>query len=284
MKKKFLTGGNSGSEVFLYKDTLGDMLVRKQAKKKIQNKRLLVQYEKHLFFSKLKNTFFKVPEISNKGFKNGLFFYEYKYVEGENFITFLKYKDIKEIVPVIDNLFKILEYFSKENIYFETEYKTMSFRKALEDKITTNSVKLGLSVELRNKLLSHLKNVGSFNKKTLHHGDLTFDNIIIDKDKNLSLIDYSGGFYPHYWMDIVRLFQDTEGEWYKIKHKMEINKKKVEYINKYIRKKTHEFDKGYSKIHNLLMAITFLRIMPYMKSELDKKKILRKIETFANLG
>lgn len=284
VKKKFLTGGNSGLEVILHKDTLGRMLVRKQSKNSTQSKRLLQQYKKHLFFSKLKNLFFKVPEIYNKGFKNRLFFYEYKYVEGENFISFLKDKDIKEILPVIDNLFRILEYFSKKNTYFEKEFKTKTFKKALEDKIITNSSSLGLSYQLRKKLLLLLKNIDLVNKKTLHHGDFTFDNIIIGKDKSLSLIDYSGGFYPHYWMDIVRLFQDTEGEWYKIKHKMEINKKKITYINRYIRKKTNEFDKEYLNIHNFLMAITFLRIMPYMKSELDKKKILRKIETFSSLG
>lgn len=286
-KKKdgvILLSGNSGSDVLLYRDQYGHFLVKKQSKNSTQSNRLLQQYKKHIFLSRLQNEFFKIPCIVKKGFKDGLFFYEYRYIDGVDLIHYLQKEEAEDMMRVINKLFRIIEDFSKKEIYFETEYESIAFTKAFEDKITINSATVNLPRQLKNKLLQLSKRMNSINKKTLCHGDLTFDNIIIDKDKNLWLIDCLGGFYPHYWLDIIRLFQDTEGEWYKIKHKMKIDEKKVADLNQYVKSKVNELDKEYVKNHNFFMAVTFLRIMPYMKTALDKKKILRKIEAFASLA
>lgn len=274
--------GNSGSDVFLYRDKNGHSLVRKQSNNVAQSNRLLQQYEKSMFLSKLQNNLFKIPYIIRTGYENSLFFYEYEYIEGENFITYIQKESIEEAKWVIDKLFLIIENFSKNDTYFESEFKNKDLKEAIRSKIVANSDAAKLNLKLKEKMLSLLEKIPSTTKKTLHHGDLAFDNIIIDRDKNVWLIDCLGSFYPHYWMDVVRLFMDTEGEWYKIKYNMSIEKKKIVVLNDYIKGKVRQFDKEYMKYHNLFMALTLLRILPYMQRDLDKKKILLKIKAFVN--
>lgn len=274
--------GNSGSNVFLYRDENGRSLVRKQSNNATQSNRLLQQYEKHMFLSKFQNNLFKIPYIVRTGYENNLFFYEYEYIEGENFITYLRKESIEEVKLAIDKLLLIIENFSKNDTYFESEFKNKDLKEVMRSKIVANSDVAKLNTKLKEKILRLLEEMPPITKKTLHHGDLAFDNIIIDKDKNLWSLDCLGSFYPHYWMDIVRLFMDTEGEWHKIKYNMSIDKKKIVGLNNYIKEKVREFDKKYMKYHNLLMVVTLLRVLPYMESDLGKKKILRKIEVFVN--
>lgn len=281
---KLNLSGNSGNTVFCYKNKSGSLVVRKQSKNKIQSERLFKQYEKHLFFSKQKNKLFKVPLILDKGFINKLFYYEYGYVKGDNFLTFIKTEKIEDAKKIIDKFVNIIKEFSKNKIYFEKEYKNITFNSVLKNKITTNFKLLKVNHLVEDKLLKLLEKVKTTKEKTLSHGDFTFDNIIIDQEKNLWLIDFLAGFYPHYWLDIVRLFQNTQGEWYKIKYKMDIDKKKITLLDEYIKSKIENLDKDYMKNHSFFMALNFLRILPYMSEISEKNKVLQKIESFVNLS
>lgn len=282
-KKNLLLGGNSGSEVFLYEDVAGHMLVRKQAKNIKQNKKVEEQYKKHIFFLRRKNILFGVPKIVRKGYENGLFFFDYTYIEGETLINYMKKKNLRDIKTIINKCFVVIEYLRKRSEYFEKEFSEKNLQQAFVEKILTNCNKLKLDALLKEKLLTMARCFGSFEEKTLAHGDFTFDNIIIDANNKVWLIDYHGGFYPHYFMDIAKLLQDTDGRWYEIKHNIKINKEKISALNDYMKRKIEKLNSEYMKHHNFLMAVVFLRSMPYMKTALDKKKILRKIEAFANL-
>ncbi|RJQ38230.1 hypothetical protein C4559_02030 [Candidatus Microgenomates bacterium] len=281
---KINLNGNSGNAVFYYRNIHGNLIVRKQSENKIQSDRLIKQFEKHNFFLKYKNSFFNIPAVLNKGFNNNLFFYEYEYIEGTNFIACIKNENIRDLKKIIDKFIKIIEDFSKVNKYYEKEYERTTLNNALKNKIIVNSKLLDLDKTITDKFLKLLEKVKITKEKTLSHGDFTFDNIIIDKEKKLWLIDFLGGFYPHCWLDIIKLFQNTEGEWFKIKYKMNINKRKVLLLDEYIKCKIIEFDNVYMENHYFFMAFNFLRILPYMTKISDKKKILKKIELYINLS
>lgn len=273
--------GSSGISIFL-KNQSGEKIVRKQTAKKAQIERLKIQYKKHLFLLKKKNTLFNIPPIINHGTKENIFFYEYKYIEGITMSEALSSKSYEQLTKILTKLFLIVKYFSKNNDFFETFYKKISFNKVLKDKIFNICDSLTLEKSIRNKFLSKLKYINIQTNKTLYHGDLSFDNIILDKKDNIWLIDCIGTFYPHYWTDLSKLFQDIEGEWFQLKHGIKLDKEKNRKLTNYLKEKISKFDKNYLKHHNFFMAVIFLRILPYLKNKSKKEKVLEKIIKYLN--
>ncbi len=279
---KTLLGGNSGSEVFLYSNASGQSLVRKRAKTKEQNNKLQQQYRKHVFFSQYKSEFFGVPKIVTSGLENGYFFFDYEYIHGDTLITYIQKRSISDSRVILDICFNIIDFFSKQPLYFEKEFSNKTFGEALCEKIRKNCTSLYINESLQKKLLTMAEGFGQYNKKTLTHGDFSFDNIVIDAKNKIWLIDYHVGFYPHYYMDIAKIFQDIDGRWYEIKHDIKIDEIKISQLNDYMKKKTGQLSHEYMRYHSFFMAMVFLRSLPYMEKKLDKTKVLRKIEIFVN--
>ncbi|MBI2596900.1 hypothetical protein HYW41_01975 [Candidatus Daviesbacteria bacterium] len=279
--------GSSGVSI-LFKNNKGIKIVRKQSEKKEQIDRLKVQYSKHIFLSKLNNdllrsnkpVLFNIPQIISSGNEGGNFFYEYKFVEGVSLSEALSLKSTNQLIKLIDKLVLIIKYFSTNSEYFELSYENRKFEDVLTDKIVNVCNILNLDSSIKNKLLSKLSSVNIPTNKTLCHGDLSFENIIVDKKDNIWLIDCIGTFYPHYWTDLSKLFQDIEGEWYSLKHKVKPDRFKNKQLTNYLKKRINEFDKDYIKSHNFFMAMIFLRILPYLKDQSKQKKILRKINSY----
>lgn len=280
MKNKTVLKGSSGINIYFYTNSKGVKIVRKVSYSKKQIPRLKTQYEKHLFLSKQKNDLFRIPKIVNTGNKNGSFFYEYTYIEGSSMVQILIDKSTEELTYLLDKLSLITKYFSCQNKYFENSYKNSDFKYILKEKILDVCKKELLDEKLKEKLITKLESLKLPQIKTLSHGDLSFDNIIVDKKNNIWLIDYIGTFYPHYWLDIAKLFQDIEGGWYELKHKVKLDKSKINYLTNHLKKRVSIFDRDYLKNHNFLMSIIFLRILPYLKSKSEKKKILEKINAY----
>lgn len=277
--------GFSGNDIFVYRDWDDVYVVKKQAMNEQQSLRLQKQYQKHLFFQKIQTNYFKVPTVLNHGFGRELFFYEYKFVDGQSLVEYFIDNDIKSILPVLNKLIEIIKDFKKENIYFEKEYSEKDFIKALREKIITNFEKLSLgqNYNYKIKMLNYIKKIEFSKKISLNHGDLTFDNIIVDPKGELWLIDYSGNFYPHYWLDLATLFQDLDGSWHEIKHAIKIKSEKKLKLSSYLKNKISNLDPNYLEHHNFFMALIFLRILPYTQSENMRKEVLTRFEKFVNL-
>ncbi len=271
--------GSSGVSIS-FKTINGIKIVRKQSEKKEQIGRLKVQYEKHIFLSKQKNNLFKIPQIINSGSRKNLFFYEYKFIEGFSMSEVLSLKPTDQLIKIMDKLVLIVKYFSKNVEYFERSFENRKFKDILVDKVLRVSDTLHLDKNIKDKFLTNLKLITIPTNKTLYHGDLSFENIIIDKKDDIWLIDCIGTFYPHYWTDLSKLFQDIEGEWNYLKHGIKLDRKKNQELTNYLKKRIVEFDKGYIQSHNFFMAMIFLRTLPYLKNESKKEKILKKIKNY----
>lgn len=280
MQNKILLKGSSGIKIYFYTNSKGVKIVRKEAVRKEQFLRLKTQYQKHLFLLNQKNALFHIPKIVNKGYKNGNFFYEYKYVKGTSMVEHLINQPLEKLIFILDKLVSIIKYFSTQNKHFENSYENKTFKDSLKEKILNIYNKEGLNEKFKEELLTRLETLSMPQNKTLSHGDLSFDNIIIDKENNIWLIDYIGTFYPHYWLDIAKLFQDIEGKWYELKYGITIDKNKVNKLTKYFKRRINTLDRNYLKNHTFLMSIIFLRILPYLKDESKKNKVLKKIKDY----
>lgn len=273
--------GYSGYDVLLIKKEL-NYRVRKKSKELKKNARLVAQYNKHLFFYKLKNALFSVPKVLGSGYEKKLFFYEYEYIEGITLINFIENNSVEKIKHVIDKIIQIIKELSDtKNEPYESDID-LSIKKALSKKISDNIKKCNLDNDICEKVNRRAGKLKNFSDKTLCHGDFTFDNIIIDSEYRIWLIDYLDNFYPHYWFDISKLFQDIDGKWYELKHGIKLPNNKLLYIRRYLLEEISKFDKEYIKHHKFLLAVVFLRILPYAKSKSDFKIILDKIKYFIN--
>lgn len=270
--------GSSGVDILFYTNNRGIKVVRKKTNKKEQIDRLRIQFEKHKFLLNHKNYLFNIPEILNHGFDGQLFFYEYRFIEGSTMTQAFIDKSNKQLSKLMGDLLLITQYFSKQNEFYEVSRIDKELKEILHEKIISNSDHLVLN--LKEKFLDILEKLNLPFKKTMYHGDLTFENIIVDKKNKIWLIDCIGTFYPHYWFDLSTLFQDIEGEWSHIKHGVKLNKEKVEYFTNYLKKNIATFDKEYLKNHNFLMALKFLRTLPYLKNSSKKMRVIQKISDY----
>jgi len=282
MKNAIQLDGYSGYEVLLYKNNNQIDVVRKKSREISQNDRLKKQYEKHLFFLELKNDLFFIPPVIGQGQEGGLFFYEYQFIQGETFIHFIQKNLADNIRIILDKILKILEQLQQNRVFYEQEAKNRKFFDSVAEKILNNLEKCQLDLSIENKILKKIHQLKNHSLKTLCHGDFTFDNLIIDQDLNIWLIDFLDLFYPHYWFDISKLFQDIDGKWYELKHNIRLPNNKMLYIKDYLFQRIKKVDQEYIESHSFLLALVFLRILPYAKNTNDKKIIKNKIEYFIN--
>lgn len=268
--------GFSGSEVTLYEHADGSFLVSKKAVDKDRIERLRKQYKKHLFFFQKHDTeLFKTPAIREVNDADDTFFFTYDFVEGVTLRHFIEISSAQEIRMIIDKVVAMIDYFSKQDP-FELELEHANFDQAVRGKIEVNAKMCGLSQTYIDTLLRELQNVNVREGRMLSHGDLTFDNIIVDKDHTIWLIDYDV-FFPHVWLDISKFCQDIGGKW----HEMELGEKqsnnKLLYVRDYFLSQIEKIDSAYQDAHNFLMALVFLRLYPYARVEQNKKAIYQKI-------
>jgi len=272
--------GYSGYQVYLQSNSNEDYIVIKKSSEKRMNERLQKQYEKHIFFYKLNGKPFYVPEVVNSGYENELFFYEYKFVEGISLIKKIETSDQEEITKLCGNILEIIYYFkSKKNFYYETNIDE-NLKQYLLTKINKNSVECNLNKDVAKALLKNLDNFDE-NGRYLCHGDFTLDNMIVDNYGKIWLIDYLD-IFPHYWLDLSKLFQDIDGNWFEVKHNIKLPKNKLLFVRKYLIENINKRDPAYIKYHNFLVAFAFLRILPYARTLNDKSILINKINYFIN--
>jgi len=275
--------GHSGFEVILYERKKNFYVVRKKAKSIEQNARLKRQYQKHKFFKSLKQDKFFVPEILDAGFKAKLFYYEYKYVEGVTLIHFIEHHPINKILVVLKKIAAIVKSFQSEKKAFEAIGPGQTLGSALKKKIGSILSFHPNSQKIAKLLLKKLKTLEDFKDSTICHGDLTFDNIIVDSNLNVWLIDFLDSFYPHYWFDITRLFGDIDGRWHEIKYGIRLPQNKLIYLRELFLNSVRAFDSRYESYNNFLLAVSFLRTLPYAKTEEERRLIISKIDYFLSI-
>lgn len=272
--------GYSGFEVSLVKGNDGHYKVVKKSRSNDKNERLRHQHTKHLFFEKMPDLGFGVPKVIGSGEKNGLFYYEYEFVEGATLVTHIDRASQEETTRICDSLLRIVRSFSSQKDSYYEKWMQGGMQDFLRQKIEVNCAKCGIDTGIKKRLLESVAAMPE-KGKSLCHGDFSFDNIVLDEGGKFWLIDYQDVF-PNYWMDISKLFQDIDGRWYEVKHGARLPMNKMYFMREYLLEGIRKIDPEYEKFHNALLAIVFLRILPYSKTGADHKVILERINNFVH--
>jgi thiamine kinase-like enzyme len=256
--------GYSGCKIYLYENQEGILFVRKISPNKNYNPRLKKQAEKQkYFYDFLMSENVKTPKIFQQGEKEGLYFFDMEYIPGKNLIEIIPFssqEELKKIVYVLIDLIRKMKELKRPSF--------ISIKEKIKNKVSKINSKLNIDAPFLNEIITSSENFLDV-EETFCHGDLTFENILYDQEKEeYFLIDFLDSFIENYWFDLVKLFQDIEGKWYIIRNRY-LDKKNIEikmdFIGKKI-KKEFETDPYWTK-HNLLLKLNFARILPYAKKE-----------------
>ena len=193
-------GGHSGCQILLCE----------------YNQRLIKQAEKQSLFN---TPSIKTPKVLDRGYtKDGLFYFDMEYVQGITLAEYLKRIEVGKVRGLVEQIVNGI------NSLIGTEKGEFSER-VFQNKIDSLEKKLSTD---DNKIVSkavYMLRKHSWNQfnKTMCHGDLTLENIIV-KDGQLYFIDFLDSFYDCWIMDISTLLQDVQTLWaYRNDENMDIN-------------------------------------------------------------
>lgn len=276
--------GLSGARVLLMTKNARHWFVRKIAKEPANNARLRRQMEKQLTFSSAVRTVVKVPEVLDHGEIEGLAYFDMEFVRGIDGVSYLRRSNRDDLVGLAD---RFCEYVVALGRHPVDAAESSTLFEALYSKLC--------DVQRRTSLLDHatlgqlftalefVRDAGSGLRGTLCHGDLTLENIIVDDAKQLWMLDLLDAPFEHYWLDVAKLHQDLEGGWYLLSHPP-ISRYVLEYLGNRVMAAATGVDERYAQVHAVLLACTFVRILPYVRTEREQQFVKQRIEHFARVA
>jgi thiamine kinase-like enzyme len=183
----------------------------------------------------------------------------------------------------LDFFFNAILEFISENIEYST-FKNISNKIFIKK---TKNVWKNIKKNHSNRYDDHvLKIIDFFNSKDYFnipvgycHGDLTFSNMLIQKqDTNSStpikifLLDFLDSFIDSPLNDMVKVRQDTQFLWTTLMYKSNFDYNKISIINEYLDNKFHKFFSNYdfyNETYKYVQSLNILRILQYTS---DKNK------------
>ena len=270
--------GFSGALVCLVRQTDG-WFVRKAAASLQQNDRLKRQALRQTVLRRRLEDVARVPDIFSDGYAEGLYFFDMQFIAGFDAATYVSRSAFCEAQAFCGRIENILTFASRTPSDFSTE--SFSWSRRSREKHDEIQARLRKSVpeEILTSALRALTLPDECLRPTLCHGDLTLENIIVDRSGELWLIDANETVVEHFWMDVSKLFQDLEGQWF-LRRGTAIGIGRRMWLLDRIRSHVNALAPGYADCHNALMALTFARILPYALSKLDQEVVLSRIRYF----
>jgi len=233
--------GHSGCNVVLYDNNV----VRKISPTLEYNNRLKIQMEKQQSFS---HHTLKSPQIFDWGYnENGMFYFDMEYIHGVNLNVYFQ----KERLHTCMNIVNLVT-------SFQTSIKKIDIKEQVINKIQN----INVNNEIKEILISNdwVIDIG------YSHGDLTFENIIINENE-IYLIDFLDSFVSGPLIDEAKLLQDAFCYW-SFKDSISIPKRKLLSVS----------EKFNSKQHYYMLLLHLVRIIPYINPN-KIEKLLCMIQT-----
>jgi len=275
--------GLSGAKVVLMTRDNRHWFVRKAARDPDASPRLRRQLAKQLAFGQAQDGGVRAPEVLGHGEIDGRFYFDMEFVRGTDGVSYLRRSSYAEVAAVADRLCGYLrEIATREPLEHATP--STSLFDALYAKVCTvhqrTNVLAGETVVQLFVGLERLRTLGATLAPTACHGDLTLENFVVDEHGTFWLLDFLDAPYEHWWHDVTKLHQDLEGGWY-WRGQLPIAACVLDYLSRRIVATATEHDPRYPSMHALLLACTFLRILPYARDPDEVAFVRARVEHFA---
>ena len=257
-----LETGLSGCKLEL----IGSNTLRKHSSSPSYNKRLDLQVKKQELFSNQVFRNVETPKVLSKGDS----YFDMEYVTGRSFDEYFSVCSVSDIDFVFDSLCGYFDGLISNAQYYQPEVS----KKRLLDKINSLETHTNHLTDLY-----HIRQmVSSITMKipqTFCHGDLTFTNIIFNKNR-LYYIDFLDCFIDSFLCDLIKLKQDLYYHW--SLDVQGIKNLRIRQIYSFLWRK---LEKRYSKYvetieFDVLDVLNTLRLEPYLTNE-DQRIIIKRM-------
>ena len=257
-----LETGLSGCKLEL----IGSNVLRKHSSSLSYNKRLGLQVKKQELFS---NQVFRNVETPRVLRKEDSYF-DMEYVTGRSFDEYFSVCSLSDIDFVFDSLCGYFDGLIFNSKYYQPEVS----KKRLLDKIDslmTHTHHLGDLYHIR----QCVRTISMKIPQTFCHGDLTFTNIIFNKNR-LYYIDFLDCFIDSFLCDLIKLKQDLYYHW--SLDVQGIKNLRIRQIYSFLWRK---LEKRYSQYvetieFDVLDILNTLRLEPYLTNE-DQRIIIKRM-------
>lgn len=274
--------GLSGARVVLMTTNDHFWFVRKGSGDPAGNERLRRQVVKLRDFRARLADVVHVPEVLGDGEIDGRYYYDMEQVHGQDAAAFLRTAPYGDVAQVAARLVRYLSA-AAERPSPGAAAEPASFFEATFAKICDVQRRTGhLSDAVLAQLLlgcERLRRQPS-QRPTTCHGDLTLENLVVDPRGELWMLDLLDAPYEHYWQDIAKLHQDLAGGWY-LRRQPPIARCVADYLSRRILEHAERLSPQYPGVHHLLVACTFVRILPYAAEPAVQDFLRERITYFA---
>ena len=260
MKK--LETGLSGCKLEL----IGSNTLRKHSSSLSYNKRLVLQVKKQELFSNQVFRNVETPKVLRKEDS----YFDMEYVTGRSFDEYFSTCSVNDIDFVFDSLCGYFDGLISNIQYYQPEVS----KKRLLDKIDslmTHTHHLGDLYHIR----QCVRTISMKIPQTFCHGDLTFTNIIFNKNR-LYYIDFLDCFIDSFLCDLIKLKQDLYYHW--SLDVQGIKNLRIRQIYSFLWRKLEERYSQYVETieFDVLDVLNTLRIEPYLTNE-DQRLIIKRM-------
>jgi aminoglycoside phosphotransferase len=280
--------GLSGAQVFLLTKDGRHWIVRKAACDPAASPRLKAQSRKQAAFASAMGDLIRTPSILGEGEVDGRYYFDMEFVRGPDGASYLRRASYGEVAQFADRLCAYLREASQRSplpgsngcaSLFEALYT-----KLCDVQRTTGLIPADNLTQLF-MALDRVQELGQVST-TLCHGDLTLQNMVIDGDGMIWVVDLLDSPFEHYWQDVAKLHQDLSGGWFLL-DQPPVAQCVLDFISGRLLESVSTLNPAYPRVHELLIASTFVRILPYARTPQEKQFVTQRIDYFArrtNLG
>ncbi len=257
-----LETGLSGCKLEL----IGSNILRKHSSSESYNKRLELQVKKQELFSNQVFRNVETPKVLVKG--DGYF--DMEYVTGRSFDEYFSVCSLDDIDFVFDSLCGYFDGLISNVQYYQPEVS----KKRLLDKINLLETHTNHMADLYH-IRQIVRSITMKVPQTFCHGDLTFTNIIFNKNR-LYYIDFLDCFIDSFLCDLIKLKQDLYYHW--SLDVQGIKNLRIRQIYSFLWRK---LEKRYSKYvktveFDVLDILNTLRLEPYLTND-DQRIIIKRM-------
>ena len=256
MKQIKQLSGHSGCGLLLYEGGDG-FFVRKISQKASYDFRLRKQFIKQQRFS---SENFATPAILSYGRENGHFYFDMQFIRGVTLAEYMKIIKTKEIVNLINYLFKSMP--------IESNSCRPDAQSVFQNKIADLCCKMNMKSPVQIEAFSRLKGFDfSAVPSSYCCGDLTLENILLSEtDRRIYLIDFLDSFFNSWMIDVAKLLQDLELGWSWRKQSADTNRNlRCMIARQALIEGILDLPDGQSKLESVyhILLLNILRIYPY---------------------
>lgn len=272
-----MLSGFSGATVALVRD-FEQPFVRKVSNRQDGNGALREQASRQQALSGLVAGCANTPEIIETGECDGYFYFDMKFIPSRDAVNLLSQGSFDSVVGFAERIGRLMERLRISPPIGNAPLPAT--KDLLDDKLAQIASRAGgRHHETLAPLLAAVSKINTLNGSgapTAAHGDLTFENILVDRRGELWLIDTIPSPFDHYWIDWSKLFQECEGLWHAHRGRP-LARGVTWWLRQRFLDAATRLDPAYPMRHYILLGLTFARILPYAKTEHDQEFVARRV-------